>query len=76
MTRLDIKKTKCNINRGAPKIWTLSSGKIDKYKYLARYEISSSGHCQMIEQAKLMYSLLVKALGKQTRKKVDVLKSW
>lgn len=53
-------KLKCNINREAPKT-ALSSGKIDKYKYLARYEISPSDHSQIIEQAKLAYSLLEKA---------------
>ena len=55
------KKLKCNINREAPKTSALSSGKIDKYKYLARYEISPSDHSQIIEQAKLAYSLLEKA---------------
>ena len=36
------KKLQCNINREAAKISALSSGKIDKYKYLTGEEILPS----------------------------------
>ena len=45
-----------DINRKAPEISVLSSGKIDKYEYLTGKEI--------LEEAKLTYCLLGKAFGK------------
>ena len=56
-----------DINRKAAKISPLSSGKIDKYEYLTGEEILPSNQKQIIEQAKFPYSLLVKALQKQTK---------
>ena len=57
-------KPKCDINREAAKISTLSSGKIDKYEYLKGEEILPSDQSRIIEQAKFTYSPLVKAFGK------------
>ena len=56
-----------DINRKAAKISPLSSGKIDKYEYLTGEEILPSNQKQIIEQAKFPYSLLGKALQKQTK---------
>ena len=56
-----------DINREAPKISALSSGKIDKYEYLTDEEILPSNQQQIIEQAKFTYSPLGKAFEKQTK---------
>ena len=56
-----------DINREAAKISTLSSGKVDKYKYLTGEEIMLSNQRQIIEQATLTYSALRKAFAKQTK---------
>ena len=61
-------KLKYNINRKATKISALSSGKIDKYEYLAGEEILPSNRKQIIEEAKFTYSPLRRALEKQTEK--------
>ena len=53
-----------NINREAVIIWVLSSGKIDKYEYLANEEIIPSDQSSIIEQAKFTYSPLGKAFEK------------
>ena len=45
-------KLQYDINREAVKISALSSGKINKYEYLAGEEILSSNQRQIIEQAK------------------------
>ena len=37
------KKLKCDINREAAEILTLSSGEIDKYKYIAREKVFPYG---------------------------------
>ena len=55
------------INRDAAKISALSSGKIDKYKYLTGEEILPSNQQQIIQQAKFNYSPLGKALEKQRK---------
>ena len=60
-------KLQYDINRQAPKISALSSGKIDKYEYLNGEEILPSNQQQIIEQAKFTYSHLGKAFEKQTR---------
>ena len=44
-------KLQCNINKEAAKISALSSGKIDKYEYIAGEEILRSGPSKMLEQA-------------------------
>ena len=59
-------KLQYDINREAAKISALSSGKIDKYEYLAGEEILTSNQQQIIEQAKFTYSPLGKAFEKQT----------
>ena len=60
-------KLKYDINREAAKILTLSSGKIDKYEYFTGKEILSYTQQQIIKQAKLTYSPLVKAFEKQIK---------
>ena len=57
-----------DINREAAKISALSSGKIDKYEYLTGEEILPSNQRRVIEQAKFTYTVLGKALEKQTKK--------
>ena len=47
-------KLQYDINKEAAKISALSSGKIDKYEYLAGEEILPSNQQQIIEQAKLL----------------------
>ena len=59
-----------DINREAAKISALSSGKIDKYEYLTGEEILPSTQQQIIEQAKITYSLLGKAFEKQKQLKI------
>ena len=49
-------KLQYDINRKAAKISALSSGKIDKHKYLTGEEILPSNQQQIIEQAKFTYS--------------------
>ena len=48
-------KIKCYINRKAVKISTLSSGKIDKYKYLTGEEMLSSAQSRVIQQTKFTF---------------------
>ena len=57
-------KLQYDINREAVKISALSSGKIDKYEYLAGEEILPSDLRIVIERAKFTYSHLEKALEK------------
>ena len=64
-------KLQYDINREATKISALSSGKIEKYKYLTGEEILSSNQQQIIEQAKFTYSPLGKAFEKQTKTMED-----
>ena len=45
-----------DINREVAKISALSSGKIDKYKYLTGEEVLPSGTSQIIKQAKFACS--------------------
>ena len=58
-------KLRYNINREAPKISTLSSGKVEKYKYHGVEEILFSNQRQITEQAKFAYSPLGKAFKRQ-----------
>ena len=60
-------KLQYDINREAAKTSALSSGKIDKYKYLTGEEILSSNQQQIIEQTEFTYSPLAKAFEKQTK---------
>ena len=48
-------KLQFDINREAAKISALSSGKIDKYEYLANEEILPSNWRQITEQVKFAY---------------------
>ena len=54
-----------DINREATKISELSSGKIDKYRYLTGKETLSPNQSRMKKQAKLTYSPLGKAFENQ-----------
>ena len=60
-------KLQHGINREAPKISPLSSGKIDKHEYLTGEEILPSYQQQIIEQAKFTYSPSGKAFEKQIK---------
>ena len=71
-----------DIDRKAPKISPLSSGKIHKYEYLTGEDILPSNQQQIIEQAKFTYSPLGKAFEKQIKtiedegkKQIDALES-
>ena len=75
-------KLQYDINREAPKISSLSSGKIQKYEYLTGEDILPSNQQQIIQQAKFTYSLLEKAFEKQIKtiedqgqKQVDALRN-
>ena len=59
-----------SINRKATKISVLSSGKIDKYKYLTGEKILCNAQSRMIEQAKFTYFPSGKAFGKQRQLKI------
>ena len=71
-----------DINGEAAIISALSSGKIDKYEYLAGEEILPSDQSRVIDQGKLTYSPLGKAFEKQRKtiedqgtKQVEALKA-
>ena len=59
--QLKDEKLQYDINREAPKISALSSGKLHKYEYLTGEDILASNQKQIIEQAKFTYSPLSKA---------------
>ena len=65
--KIEDEKIQYDINREAAKKSASSSGKIDKYEYLAGEEISD--HSEIREQAKFTYSPLGKAFQKQSFKK-------
>ena len=67
-------KLQYDINRQATKIAALSSGKIEKYKFLASKKIITSDQRRLIEQANFTYSPLGKALEKQTKTIEDLIK--
>ena len=58
-------KRQYDVNREAPKISALSSGKTDKYEYLTGEKILPSNQQQIIEQTKFTYSPLGNAFEKQ-----------
>ena len=60
-------KIQYDINRKAPKISALPSGKIDKYEYLTDERILPSDQSRIIEQAKFTYSPFGKASKKQIK---------
>ena len=55
-----------DIKKEAAKVSVSSSGKIDKYEYLAGEEIVPSNQSQVIERTKFTYSPQGKTLEKQT----------
>ena len=69
--QIEDKKLRYDINIEAPKRSALSSGKIDKYKYLTGEEILPSNQKQTIERSKVIYSRLGKAFEKQTKTSED-----
>ena len=58
--KIGYEKLQHDINREAAKISALSSGKIDKFKFLTDEEILLPDHRRMIEQTKFTYSPLGK----------------
>ena len=60
-------KLRCDINREAAKISTLSSGKIHKYEYLTGEDILPSKQQQIVEQARFTYSPWGKAFEKEVK---------
>ena len=60
-------KLQYDIDREAPKISALPSGKIDKYEYLTGEEIVPSNQRQILEQANFSNTFLGKAFEKQTK---------
>ena len=75
-------KLQYDINREAPKISALSSGKIHKYEYLTGEDILPTNQEHIIEQVKFTYSPLEKAFEKQIKttedkgqKQIDALES-
>ena len=56
-----------DINRETPKIFALSSGKIDKYEFLTSEEILPFDQSKIIEQAKFTYSPLGKTFEKRKK---------
>ena len=66
-SKIGNEKLQYDIDREAAKISALSSGKIDKCKYLTGQKVLCSNQRQVIEQAKFTNSPLGKAFKKQTR---------
>ena len=66
-SKIGDEKLQYDIDREAAKISALSSGKIDKCKYLTGQKVLCSNQRQVIEQAKFTNSPLGKAFKKQTR---------
>ena len=64
-------KLQYNINRKAVKISALSSGKINKYKYVTCEKTLHSNQSHMIERTKFTYSSLGKALKRQKQLKIN-----
>ena len=64
-------KLQYNSNRNGGKMSVLSSGKIDKYECLTGGEIKDRLSDKVIQQAKLTYSTLGKALKKQGKTTED-----
>ena len=60
-------KLQYDVDREATQISALSSGKIDKYKYLTGKDILPSNQQQIIEQAKFTSFPLGKAFEKQMK---------
>ena len=71
VSKIGDEKLQYDIDREAAKISALSSGKIDKRKYLTGQKVLCSNQRQVIEQAKFTNSPFGKAFKKQTRIIVD-----
>ena len=67
-------KLQYDINRKATEVSDLSSGKIDKYKYLTGKQILPYNQNQIIEQTKFTYSPLGKPFEKQIKTFEDLRK--
>ena len=67
-------KLQYDINRKATEVSDLSSGKIDKYKYLTDKQILPYNQNQIIEQTKFTYSPLGKPFEKQIKTFEDLRK--
>ena len=67
MIRLEMKNYNMILIEKQPKISALSSGKIDKYKYITGKDILRLNPQQIIEQARFTYSPLGKALERQIK---------
>ena len=74
-------KLQYDIDRETAKISALSSGKINKYEYLAGEEISISNEKEITKQAKFTHSLSekdfekeIKTIRNQEKKQVDALR--
>ena len=67
VSKIGDEKLQYDIDREAAKISALSSGKIDKCKYLTGQKVLCSNQRQVIEQAKFTNSPFGKAFKKQTR---------
>ena len=61
------KKLQYNINREVWKILAPPSAKINKYEYLTGQEMLPAEQSRIIEQAKIVYSLLERSFEKQTK---------
>ena len=66
MIGLEAKIFNIIITEKQQKYWHYHQAKLIKYEYLTGKEILPFNQSQMIEQAKIAYSLLVKAFEKQT----------
>ena len=69
-------KLQYDIIREAAKISAISSGKSDKYEYLAGKKILPSGQSRQIEQAKFTSSPLGKSFEKQRKTIENQRRKW
>ena len=65
-------KVKYDINREAAKVSGLSSGKVDKYKFLIDEDILPSDQSRIIEQARFAYSHLGKTVENNKYKQWNI----
>ena len=79
--QIKYEKLQHDIDRETAKISALSSGKINKYEYLAGEEISISDEKEITKQAKFTYSLSekdfekeIKTIRNQEKKQADALR--
>ena len=65
--KIEHEKLEYGINRAAPKVFALSSGKINKYGYLTDEKMLPPRQHKIVEQAKFTFLPLDNALGKQVK---------